>query len=278
MSFKGLLELAFVVGAVLGAFTSIRSLRRIRQSRDYAGATLTWYEEPLSDFKYERANWLATFSLAMTVAVVGLLTILQLANPVAPIPYLPRPSPQLLALIYAITGGSSAYIGMFWGLNIVQPVAHAIGGRAFYALSDDGLLFAGMLFPWNSFDRATHHPTENLVRLWSALSPSTTSFTLSPLPPQSVSALLAALPSTLRHPTQLHDSPTGSQWTFPAKIIALCILDILLSWTLYASLGWLGVIANGILLFLFLRLSTKMLFRYSSGGKHRPAPVQSSAA
>jgi hypothetical protein len=278
MSSRDLFMLIFFGTTIYGAFLCIRSLRRIRAPSPYANVILSWYERPLSSYRFERASWLATTSLWTTVGLIGFLTVLQVANPAAPIIFIPEPSPSVVALLFAAAGGSCAYIGLHWGSSTFQPIASALVGRAFYAMSDDGLLYAGLAFPWSSFDRVTYEPHSDVIRLWSAFSPQTTSFSLRPLPPQTATELLEAFRSKLRSTdSDVKGSPLGS-FALPGITVAVSLLALLASSALYLWLGWLGLIANAILLHVFRLFTAKLLFKFSSAGKHYRARLKGPAA
>jgi hypothetical protein len=101
---------------------------------------------------------------------------------------------------------------------------------------------------------------------------------LSPLPPRSVPELIEALRTRIKSAEGNTASPAPAALSFPASIGILSLIGVLLSIVFYLLFGWLGIITNAILLFFFIRSTTSVMFKFSSAGKPRPAPLQGPAA
>lgn len=268
----GLLLFAFVATAMYGAFAGFRSLRRIRQPHPYADTMFRWHEAPLSSFRYERPNWVAVAAHSVAIVLIGLITLAELRDPTALLAPMGNLSPWFLPLFLGVVMAGTAYIGFVWGLTIFQPIAQRVAGSAHFALSEEGLLFGGLLFPWESFDRFSCDPSQTAVRLWSAFSPMTVSFTFSPLP-----GLTAVLRSRLKSTESPLPTQGLSALAFPASMCLASLLGVLLVVGMNQALGSLAVPLNAILLFVFVRATTWLMFKFSSDGKQRPAPLEKSA-
>jgi hypothetical protein len=273
MPTQEILLVAFIAAAVYGAVVGFTSLRGIRQHHPYADVILSWYEAPLSSFKYERSNWVAVTFHSAAIVVIGLVTLVQFRESLA----LPEPfstlSPWLLPLVFGVVAGGTAYIGFVWALTITSPVARRMAGKSHYALSDDGLLFGGLLFPWEAFDRFSVDPGQATLRLWSAFSPMTVSFTLTPRPD-----LVEDLGSRLKSSGASSPATTLGALAFPISMILVSCFGVFLIGGTYLAVGWLATPLCAILLSIFIRATAWLMFKFSSNGRQRLAPMDGPAA
>jgi hypothetical protein len=273
MPTQAIMLFAFLATAVYGAITGLTSLRRIRQHHPYADVILGWYEAPLSSFKYERSNWVAVTLHSAAIVVVGLVTLAQFRSLSA----LPDPinklSPWLLPLIFGVVASGTAYIGFVWGLTAFHPLAHHMAGDTYFAVSNEGLLFGGLLFPWDGFDRFSLAPGQAALRLWSAFSPKTVSFTLSPR-----EDLIAVLRSRLRSTEDSIPASGLGALALPASMCLASLIGAFLIIGTYQAIGGFAIPLCAVLLFVFVRLTGWLMFKFSSNGRQRRARMESPAA
>ncbi len=177
-------------------------------------------------------------------------------------------------LYIAILVMSTFIIAFLWGFALaVNPFYKPFPRQAHFALSEEGILYAGRLFGWNIFTHYTINETNRIIRLWSATAPGHVLFTFLPVDSRERLELeyhlSRYLPTSV--PLLTHYSWTG--WALPVTMLAASIGVICLTLGLFLNTGIIGLLATAILMIVFTRLGGWMIVQFGFGSKDRPAKL-----
>jgi hypothetical protein len=279
MTFRIIFLILFALFTVYGAIAEVPATRKLRAHRDYQGVLLAWVRPPtsgpwFSDARTEGGAWVTILIHGFSVVAVGLAECLVLAV---------RPMRPLLswglagiivvpAMVMAIS-----MAGRWLGMALFRPLADRIGGDRQFAVSSEGILYLGRLFPWGSFRNFSLAGEGTAVRLWSASFPGLAAMVLIP-PPEKLPALLELLRSQL--PGEPTPASNGflAQCASPALMAAVCGPIVLAAWFAFPASAELASILNGFLMLLLGLIGGQGLMQLGFGGKDRPAPIEGNPA
>ena len=263
----------FGLPALYAFFSNLKTLRSFRAPRKYAGQRFAWAERPYSGFKYELDTWLAITIHRLALFSAGLVGLYLLSfRPTleVSIPGIPGSIAGLIA--FPIVAGCAAGMGFFWGQASFGPLAEYLAGDSHYAVSDEGVLTGGQLFPWKTFTHCSLNEERTALTLWSASFPGATAFNLMP-PVEQMSALAALIQSHL---------PAGSTATpgfirrsaFPALMAVLLIFSIIIAIGAASLSSGLAIVLIFILMNLLVWFGGKLIMTLIYGNQNRPATVE----
>lgn len=272
--FRTLLLISFGLSAIYAGYTNLRAIRKFRAPHSYTGELLSWSVHLYSGFKYELDTWIAIniHRLALFLnGCVGLYLLLY-----RPVTGLAIPGvPDYLAglIVFPILAGCVAGMGFFWGQALFGPLAEFLGGDSHYAISEDGVLYGGQLFPWSTYSHYSMNPDGTVIQLWSASFPGTVAFTLTTPSAGQISRLRGIMESHM--PSGEADAPGFfRRCAFPALMAALAIGFIAAAvWSSSLSYAF-AMVLNAVLMYLLVFLGAKVIMRLIYGGRNRPASVE----
>ena len=160
----------------------------------------------------------------------------------------------------------------FWGQAFFGPLAEYLAGDSHYAVSDEGVLTGGQLFPWKTFASYSLNEERTALTLWSASFPGATAFNLMP-PVENISSLVSLIQSHL---------PAGGAATpgfirrsaFPALMAVLFILSTIIAIAAASLSSGLAIVLISILMYLLVLFGGKIIMTLIYGNQNRPAPVE----
>jgi hypothetical protein len=268
IAFKPVLIVLFWATTIYGAFDAVRGMRKIRSARKYKDCIFAWSEPPVSDIKCDTISWLTTSIHWMTVVMIGLVEFLILVVGSLPL--------SLSSLwIFPLLGGIVAGIGYMWGTVVFHPIALYLAGNRNYAITNEGILFAGNLIPWSAFTHFSFDRENNLIRLWSSSFYGVVALMFSP-PTEHLAKVVDSLQSHLPNENAVSTPNLMWQLAFPLIMAVGCGIPVFITIpsTLLLS-PEIALIVNGILIYILMLLGGKGLLWALFGGKMRPATVES---
>jgi hypothetical protein len=266
MMIKFVLMLEFWSLVIYGAFNMIRGARKIRSARRYKDFTFAWSERPLSSFKHDTISWIAISIHWISLVVIGLIEFFVLVN-LRPFPL--AASSLVPFILMAIT----PMVGFLWGSMLFQPVATLFAGNRHYALSTEGILWAGHLVPWNAFSHFSLDREKYMIRLWSASLRGTIALLFAP-PDEHVLRIAGILQSHLPNEDSLSSPSLLAQCAFPSIMAASCMLIVAIAYFLMKLPLEITFIANAILMYVLTILGGPVLLRSLLGKNLRPAVME----
>ncbi|MBN2677758.1 MAG: hypothetical protein JXR32_06800, partial [Anaerolineaceae bacterium] len=171
-----------------------------------------------------------------------------------------------------ILSGCAAGMGLFWGQAAFGPLTELMAGRSHSAISDEGLLKGGRLFPWATFCQFSLNDERTAIKLWSAHFKGAVAFTLMP-PPDRIPAVESIL---LRHlpPAGLSSPGALEHFRFSTFMVALLIGSAAISFLILDSLAVTPAIALLFgLIYLLALLGSRIILLGIYGGLARPATI-----
>lgn len=265
MIIKTILMLEFWLLAIYGAFHMLRGARKMRAARNYKDSVFAWSERPFSSTKHDTIAWIATSIHWLTVVLIGLMEFFILVNPSFPL----TAFSVLTFLLITITPS----VGYMWGSVLFQPIATSFAGNRHYALSKEGVLYAGSLIPWSAFSHFGFVPEKNMIRLWSASLPGTVAFLFAP-PEEYTSQIIDILQTHLRNEDLVPPPSFIEQCIFPILMTASCIVFVILIYLIWQISSDLTFIVNAILMYALMILGGPVLLRSLLGKNVQPAPIE----
>lgn len=278
-TFRNILLVIFGLFTIYGAVSSVVMMRKMRARRDYKGILFEWAEPPtlgfgLSGLRYESGAWVAIVLHGLAVAAAGSAVCLVLfVRPLRPL--LSWGMAGLLVVPVMVMMVSMA--GNWWGTVLAHPLAERLGGERHAAVSPDGILYLGQLFPWNAFKGFSLAAEGTAIRLWSASFPGLIGLVLVP-PSEQRPALLELLRRQL--PGEPAEASGGfrAQLAFPALMGIVCGPLVLAAWLMVLAPAELALLIDGLLMLLLMLVGGPGLLWIGFRGKMRPAPLEESAA
>ena len=262
----------FGLPALYAFYSNLKTLRSFRASRKYVGESFSWAERPYSGFKYELDTWLAITIHRLALFSAGLVGLyLLFFRPVLEIsiPGIPGSIAGLIA--FPILAGCVAGMGFFWGQAFFGPLADYLAGDSHYAVSDEGVLTGGQLFPWNTFASYNLNEERTAITLWSASFPGATAFNLMP-PVEHISSLAALI--------QIHLPAGGAapgfirRSAFPALMAVLLLLSIIIAIAAGNLSSGLAIVLITVLMYLLVLFGGKIIMTLIYGNQNRSAPIE----
>ncbi len=264
------LIILFVVSAILGATGRISALRKIRAPRKYKDALLTWSHRPHPGYEHELIPWLTILIHMISLLLIGGAEFLMLwIFPLDLARLAEFPGGLLIAAFLLTFACLSA--GNLWGAAWFYPIAEMRAGDSHNALSQDGWLFAGRLFPWNDYSHYSLDPKEFVIYLWSASLPGSLGTSLEFDSLQDMSAAREVVQSKLPAASQ----PLGTgprKYAMPILMAVLCGPFVVLAFLMAFVPPGIGVVADAILMILLGGLGGQLLGFVN--GKHKPALLE----
>ncbi len=264
----------FVFGgcAIWGFVNVLWRTRQVRAPHPYAGTLYTWSEPAGSSIRDDFPTWLAINIHRGTSILLGFVALLVLifrpaedfALPQAPLPVSFLIGPLLVGLV--------ALIGFFWGFMVGGPLADAMGGERHYAVSDQGVLAHGKVWPWDAATHLSVNRERGAIRVWSASLPGTIAFSFHP-PADGWDSLLAVLRSHL--PERDGPGQRTERYGFALRMAVLCAPFLAAALIIVYLLPAAGALmALALLMWAVLSLGSSFIMRRIYGGKSRPAAVE----
>jgi len=277
MTFRNYFLIAYAIFTVYGAYGAVVRMRKLRAPRNYKGPVLTWAETPpplfgFSGLRYEGGTSVAIFIHRLVVIAVGLAEgLLVFIRPMRP------------ALVWGLAGFVVlpvlamfvAVAGYQLGAALFFPLAERLGGDRHFAVSAEGILYLGQLFPWNAFRGFSLAAEGTAVRLWSGSFPGMVNMVLVP-PPEKLPELLALLQRQLPDESASASGGFLTQAAFPALMAGICAPIALAAGLLFRAPAEAALAANGLLLYLLATVGGKGFMRLGFAGKARSAPLDES--
>jgi hypothetical protein len=269
-----ILLIIFVLFSIVGFYLCAKSIRDIRAPRKYKDVLFTWTEAYRSTHIYDLPSWLATSIHWISVITIGLVVVTVLIlHPLIEVFVLPFSYPLLTLLAISLLACSSGLAGFLWGSCLFGPIAEHIGGDSHFAIAEDGLLFAGRLFPWSTFSHFSFDAVKKQIHLWSASSPATIAFTFAPASAVTTSRLIEIIKSHL--PASEHSYKNSlKRYIFAARMAAMCAPFVLLAFLMLLATSGLAIVVNSFLLYILIVLGAKLITEVVYGGKDRPALIE----
>ncbi len=259
-------------GCALWGFINVMwQTRKIRAPRRYAGELFSWTEPAGSSFRDDFPAWIAINIHRGTTILLGFEALLILFFRPAESLALPRAPLALSFLLGPLLVGLVALIGVFWGFMVGGPLADAIGGDRHYAVSDEGVLAHGHLWPWEAATHFTVDRERGAIRVWSASLPGTLAFSFHP-PAEGWAPLLAVLRAHLPERDEL--ALARERYGFTLRMAMLCAPFLAAGIILFWLPAIVALLALALLMWLILALGSSFIMRRIYGGKSRAAPLE----
>jgi hypothetical protein len=272
--FPTILLVSFGLFAIYAGYSNLKSIRKFRAPRKYAGELLNWSVRPYADFKYEPDTWISINLHRLAIFLTGCVALYVIFfKPVEGIA-IPGFSTTLSGLIiYPVLAMCVAGTGFFWGQALFGPLAEFLAGDSHYAVSDEGILNGGYLFPWSTFSHYSINTEQSVIQLWSATFHGAPAFTLIPPSAGELSTLRGILQGQL--PSGAADAPGFlRRCAFPA-LMAMLGITVYVAAILTTSLAFgYAIILIAVFNYLLVFLGVKAIMGLIYGGRHRPAPVE----
>jgi hypothetical protein len=160
-----------------------------------------------------------------------------------------------------------------WGSMLFQPIATAFAGDRHYALSREGVLYAGNLIPWSAFSHFGYIRETNMIRLWSASLPGTIAFLFAP-PEEYTSQIIDILQTHLRNEDLVPPPSFIEQCIFPILMTASCIVVVILIYLIWQISSDLTFIVNAVLMYALMILGGPVLLRSLLGKNIQSATIE----
>jgi hypothetical protein len=270
---RTLLFLCFGLSALYAFYINLKTLQKFRAARKHTNELLAWAERPYSGFKHELDTWVAINIHRLALFLTGLIGLYILFfRPIAgiTIPGIPGSIAGLIA--FPILAVCVASTGFFWGQAFFGLLAEYLAGDSHYAVSDEGILTGGQLFPWTTISHYSVIGDGTVVRLWSASFPGAVAFTLIP-PEEHLSKLRSILESHL--PGEGISSPgLIRRSAFPAIMSVVLILSIIVAIMAATLSSGLAIVIITIIMYLLVLFGGKVIMSLIYGNQNRPAPVE----
>jgi hypothetical protein len=271
MSVATVLTAASLASVAFGIFRGIARQQKMRAPRPAADDLLAWSEAATWGLADEGLGFLVVLVhwLAMAILAVGSFISIPL-NPATAISVRAVLDSAFgsvlgLALVLAV-----ALTGFLWGSVLLVPFGNPLAGDTHYAVSPDGIRFAGRLLAWASFSHFSEQSDRGLLRIWSASSPGIILLAFRPTAEEIRSTLRMLLAQYLPSAPPASAKPAYPRWLLPGAMTLASLLAATLGIWLLKTLGIYGLITNAFLIFLFVPLGGLLLMRLSFGGKVRP--------
>jgi hypothetical protein len=258
--------LEFWLLAIYGAFNMVRGARKMRAARKYRDFTLAWSERPLSSLKYDTISWIAISIHWISVVVIGLIEVLILATR-------PLPAAASSFLFIFILFGIIPAVGYIWGSILFYPVAIALAGDRYLAISPKGVLWAGNLIPWSAFSYFGFDREKNIIRLWSDSLRGTIAFMFTP-PQEHISGVIDILQSHLQNEDTVSPPSFIEQCIFPILMAVGCIPIVIMTYLMLQLPLEITLIVNGVLMYVLMILGGPVLLRSLLGKETQPAVIE----
>ncbi|MFZ6028690.1 MAG: hypothetical protein ACOYYS_13310 [Chloroflexota bacterium] len=273
------LLIIFLASGAYGAYQSEVGLRRRKSRHNYADSLFEWADHLSGGFRNEGLIWLATLTHFIALTVIALTTLaVTLRQTTAPGLFFSSDftGGDLRAGVASISACLVAYL---WGTALsANPLYKPFHQPAHLALSAEGILYAGRLFPWNVFTHFTVSAPGGVVRLWSASAPRLVLFPLRPITAadhRALTEILARyLPTAVPSPQQY----SWPVWFLPTMVFGTATAAVTASWLLLLHGGSVGILVTTILVFLFANFGGQMIIHVGFGGMGRAAKLQDDTA
>ena len=238
----------------------------MRAPRKYKDAVLAWSERPRSSFIYDRISWLAIMIHGTSVVLIGLIVLVS---------FMTRPFNAIAStfIMMIVLVGIIAIVGQIWGSLLFYPVALALAGDRYIAISTEGILWAGNLIPWNAFSCFRLDPESNIIQLWSASLRGTPAFMLTP-PKEYASGVMDILQSHLPSENMISPPSVVEQYLLPITMAVVCISVLVAACFVLQLPLEITLIVNGILMYLLMIIGGPVLLRSLLGKNTRLAAVE----
>ena len=279
MTSISLFMLIFLGCTAYGAFKGTSLLRKMRSRRRYQDCLFEWTDRMPSGPIFEGPILLAQSAHFVGVTLIALAALITIPErTIAP----DFSSLSALAASFSrdlITALSISLIAYLWGTVLsVNPFYTPGRSMGHYAISAEGILYGGRLYPWGRFTHFSNDEDEKAIRLWSASSPGLVIFVLSPLSPEDRPTLCEFLS---RYLPQFFSPPHGRfwpRWALPTLTAVIASGTVSACIPLLLHPGFISLTAAAMLTFLFVNLGGRILMQLGFGGMGLPAKVQDDAA
>lgn len=263
MSLAVYLTIMFVVLALFGAYQGTRELRKLRATRDYPGAIMSWTEQPLSGPRHVGLSYLMMlihWTGVVLLAAGSLATVLVWDEAGRDFRTFTQSAAE--QAIWAAAALSMTFTGFLTGRVLLHPFGSPFGGPSQYSLSSEGLWYGGHLFPWQAFSHYSIGADRQVIRLWSRASPGHVGFALRPLSGQHREELRGQIADRV--------SPTapeaGSRWRPIIRMTLLTGITVGIGASLLLLFGIAGLIGVTLVLLIFMKVGGDFLMKSAYGG------------
>jgi uncharacterized membrane protein YdbT with pleckstrin-like domain len=278
MTSTTLFRIVFLGSTAYGAYKGVSGLRRMRSRRHYQDTLFEWTDHLPSGPLNEGPIWLAASAHFIGVTLIALATLITIPRRTI------APDFSSLSAVAAsfsddlITALSISLIAYLWGTVLsVNPFYTPSPKEGHYAISAEGILYGGRLFPWSCFTHFSAAEHGGVVRLWSASSPGLVVFVLLPVSSDDQPTLRETLSRYLPTSTSAPRVRSWPRWFLPALTIATSSAAVGASLLLLVYPSFIGLPAAAILTFLLVALGGRMVMQLGFGGMGLPAKVQDDA-
>ena len=271
MSMTTLFIVGFLGAAGYGALRSQIKLWRIREKRDYGDIIFEWFDYLPGGPINEGLTWFVPSIHFLAVSLIALATGISIPHRAL------TPDPSSLSRLAAsfphnlLAGCSISLIAFLWGHVLpINPFYNPFSKEGYYAISSEGILYGGQLFPWSRFTHFTVDYVRGVSRLFSATSPGLVLFALLPTEPGDRSILEEILSQHLPAASLKPRPCSWPKWRLlvvtagTATIAVLCSLLLLPSSNLFALPG------IAILTYMYVVLGGRIVMRFGFGGMGLP--------
>jgi hypothetical protein len=263
---KILLSILFWSFAIYGAIERVRSMRKLRVPQSYTDSIFDWSEYPISSFKYDTLSWLATSIHWVTIVLLGLFQYIQFfMNPLSvhEVTFISLPFEVLMGGFMSLTG--------FWlGSTLFHPIAGFLGGNRHYAISVDGILWAGYIVPWSAISHFSFDHEKGMIRLWSSSLRGTVLFQFIPAE-ENVQRIIDILGTYLPDENKVSDPGFLQQCVFPILMAIACMSVAVVAYAVVQLVPDFFPVANIIFLYVLMLVGGPALIRSLFGRTLKPA-------
>lgn len=271
MSMTTLFMIGFLSGAGYGAVRGEMQVRRLRGKRAYEDIAFGWFDRMPAGPASEGLIWLAPLIHFVGICSVALMAVVAIPDQAV----IPDPS-SIAALLASFPHNflgalSLALIAYLWGYVLpVNPFGNPLAKEGYFAISTEGILYGGNLFPWSRFTHFNVDLVSGVNRVFSATSPGLVAFAF--LPSKSVDR--PRLPEALSQhlpPAAPEPAPgTWPRWCLPGFTAGAAAAVVLASFFLLRSTGLFALPAAAVLTHLYVTLGGRLMMRLGFGGRGLP--------
>jgi hypothetical protein len=267
MSMTALFIVVFLGAAGYGALRSQIQLRRIMAKRDYEDIIFEWFDSLPEGPTNEGLIWFAPLIHFLVVSWIALMASLSIPHQALTL------DPSSLSRLVAsfphnfLAACSISLIAFLWGSILpINPFCNPFLKEGYYAISSQGLLYGGQLFPWSRFTHFTVDYVRGVSRLFSATSPGLIIFALLPVEPGDRSKLEEILSQHLPTAPPKPSPGSWSKWLLLAITVGAAIIVVLGSWVLLPRSNLFALPGAAILTYLYVVLGGRIMMRLGVGG------------
>jgi hypothetical protein len=172
--------LIFLMRILTALPMQINAMRKMRAPKNYKNVLFSDNEAVINGMDVDPAERRLDYLLEITRWILGAVLLWVLCFDQTVDSALTNGNFIITVYVWAISLLSILLAGGFIGGGMVKPFWNKLAPRRFYALSDQGVLYAGRIFAWRFFNSYRVEEEHPYIYLWSAAKPNIVLFYFTP--------------------------------------------------------------------------------------------------